>query len=368
MPLDTRRATRSTHVRATAAVAALALLLGATGWLAPTAGAASVGVYATWTSAGSPGAFSGTVGIAVGGFPAATFASTQRSVGTATSATLGAATPFGAVYGSSSGRQYGSFGTSTGNMSAQSTTITFATPTPAAGWGLALGDIDAESVRISATGADGSPVPTSALGFQGGFNYASGGTDVPTWDPSTGTAIGNPCPASPAPPDCDTNGASVWLQPTTPLRTLTLDFTVQGGAPQFQVWMAANSATISGIVTSPPTPQLPAVPLPGAEVTVSLPNGEEIATTVTGPDGSFTLPPVLAGPEYLVTVDPPEGSAGATTSTFTVDTAGGDVNGLTLTLDATAAPVAASTTTTAPARSTTTTSPPVAARSLSFAG
>ena len=43
----------------------------------------------------------------------------------------------------------------------------FDTPTPAGGWGFALGDIDSDLAVVSALDAEGEPVAAADLGFGG---------------------------------------------------------------------------------------------------------------------------------------------------------------------------------------------------------
>ena len=169
---DNFRAFSSSRIRgAIAAVAVLALgstalvVGGASVGAVTTPGAAyadfasPVGANPSWTSSLSmPGA---------PGFPSATIATNSLSPSTpgGTTTWLSASTPFGAQFASSKNQKYFSFSPTTG-QAPSTTTITFATPTPANGWGFALGDVDAESIGVSATGANGSPVAVSELGFQ----------------------------------------------------------------------------------------------------------------------------------------------------------------------------------------------------------
>ena len=132
------------------------------------------------------------------------------------------------MFGSSSGYTY--IQPSSPPTSGSSTIVfTFASATPATGFGFTLGDIDAESVTISATTTGGVPVTAAELGYQSSFNYA-GGADVPTWNAGTSSLIGN---------TADTSGASGWFSPTVPLETLTFASSTLSGSPQYQVWMAA---------------------------------------------------------------------------------------------------------------------------------
>ena len=202
-------------------VAAAALV--GLGFGAATVGATTTSEYASYTA----GATTGSVSF-VGNFPSATFTSQRTVGGPFSSAVLSATTPFGAVFGSSSGYTY--IAPSSPFTSGTSATVfTFASATPATGFGFTLGDIDAESVTISATTTGGVPVTAAELGYQSSFNY-TGGADVPTWNAGTSSLIGN---------TADTSGASGWFSPTVPLETLTFASSTLTGSPQYQVWMAA---------------------------------------------------------------------------------------------------------------------------------
>jgi hypothetical protein len=290
------------------------------------AGAAGVGRYPTWSVAGGSGAFTGTMTVPAIGFPATTFTSNATGasgvqIETGASVFLPASSPFGAVYGSSQGQPYLNIA-SAASQSPSDTVFTFGAPAPSSGWGFAVGDIDADTLQVSATGIDGVPVTVDALGFQGTFNHA-GASDVPTWDPATGTLVGN---------GANTSGAAAWFQPRVALRTLSLRFSVLSGFPTYQLWFAATTATISGVVETPP----PAGPEPVADAPISLtaPEGDVVATTTSGPDGSFTIPDVVTRPGYELTVDPPPGNTSVVSTTVTVDLSGGDVTGLVVILGA----------------------------------
>ena len=104
-------------------------------------------------------------------------------------------------------------------------------------WGFALGDVDAEKVRVTAYDAAGKQLPTSALGFQSAFTYCQGTplpsacagspqTDAPSWDPASSYLVGNVT---------DTNGAAGWFRPTAQVATLELYSVVQTGIPAYQL-------------------------------------------------------------------------------------------------------------------------------------
>jgi len=187
------------------------------------ADATTTAEYATYTVSGTTGSVS-----FVGNFPSATFTSQRAVQGPTTSAVLDASTPFGAVYGSSVGRSYIRLSSPT-NSGSSSTVFTFASATPATGFGFTLGDIDSESLTISATTTGGIAVTGAELGFKDSFSYVSG-ADVPTWNVGTSTLVGNVA---------DTSGASGWFSPTVPLQTITFTSVTLSGSPEYQVWMAA---------------------------------------------------------------------------------------------------------------------------------
>jgi hypothetical protein len=199
------------------------------------------GSYAQWTRDGT----SGTITIASAGFasPSASWSTNAGNLGVATSATLGASTPFGQRFGTSSGKQYLGAGLASGLAS--STTYTFTRPAPAGTWGFAFGDIDADFVVLSATDAVGAAVPVATIGtwFQGAFNYA-GGTDVPTWNPATATLTGT---------GNDTNGAAGWFIPTVSVSSLTVTFDKLTGFPTYQTWIAGDGPTAPQVATQPAT-------------------------------------------------------------------------------------------------------------------
>lgn len=199
------------------------------------------GSYAQWTRDGS----SGTITIASAGFasPSATWSTNAGNLGVATSATLGASTPFGQRFGSSSGKQYLGAGLASGLASA--TTYTFTRPAPVGTWGFAFGDIDADFVVLSAKDAQGATIPAGTINtwFQGVFNYA-GGTDVPTWNPATATLRGT---------GNDTNGAAGWFVPTVSLSSLTVTFDKLTGFPTYQTWIAGDGPTAPEVVTQSAT-------------------------------------------------------------------------------------------------------------------
>jgi hypothetical protein len=291
---------------ASTAAALLVLPLLALGPEAGTASAAGGG-YGSWRMSGQTGSLS----FPVTGFPAATVATTSSSpaVPGGSSTFLGPATPFGAEFGSSRGHNYLSVRTAPAGVPSV-TTIDFASPTPAGGWGFALGDIDADHMQISATGADGQPLTADQLGWQSAFNYCAVSprpgtctrppfTDEPTWDPATSTLVGNVV---------DTDGGAGWFKPTVPIRSMTLTFSVQSGIPVGQIWMAALHREISGKVslqdgTPPPSTTLQLRHADGSRVLDA--DGNPV-TAVTDDQGRYSFPDVAAA-DYQVVMRTPSG-------------------------------------------------------------
>ena len=114
--------------------------------------------------------------------------------------------------------------------------LSFTTPAgPANQFGFALGDIDSESVQITAVGTDGTTLTTAELGFQGVFNYVSQATYLPIWDAGTSTLQGN---INGSPPGTNAAGGAGWFQPTRAVQTLTLTGINIRGSPTYQLWLA----------------------------------------------------------------------------------------------------------------------------------
>lgn len=316
--------------------------------------------YATPSVSGSSDDWTGSIAPPTSpiGFPSATLTSNARTLSTASSATLTGSTPFGEVFGTSSGKTYLTVQNTTG-LGTTVTTITFAAPTPAPGgntttsngWGFALGDIDADKVTLSAKDASGNAISGAALGFQGVFNYVSGQTDVPTWDESTATLTGS---------GSDTSGASGWFRPTVPITELRLEFTALSGGPLFQIWIAAIAdRSISGTATTCVDGAV--VPDEGATVTLldadSNPviSGGSPVTATTGADGTFSFTGLMPASYHV----------GLGGETSTADVSSANVTGIelgcttppTTTTSTTTTTIAPVPTTTTPAPTTTTPAP-----------
>jgi hypothetical protein len=263
--------------------------------------------WADWEPLTGPaGDWSTTVRLPAGGFPAATVTSDSRGgVGVVSGASswLGPATPPGEVFGSSRDQQYLNLRPQADRPTTPSTTTyTFEHPTPAGGWALVLGDIDADRAVVTARGADGRLVAGAELGWQGGFNYCEGaGTpscagapeDVPTWDPATGELLGNPGAA-------DTSGAAGWFRPTAPIMSLTVEFYQRSGFPVYQTWLASLARDIAGTVDLVDASGAPQGVLPGATLTLFGPDGAELDTATSDESGQYIFPGYVAAPGYRV--------------------------------------------------------------------
>lgn len=179
------------------------------------------------------------------GSPTALVAS-NRPLVAATSATLSATTPFGQVFGSSSGKTYLRVDVKASTPTV--TTITFSSAIAANTFAFALGDIDAESVTVTMTSDGTTAVSSTAMGPQEPFNY-SGNDDLPTVTSGTNilTIADTRCVS--ATQQCDTNGATAWFQPTSAVKTVTLTGTKISGLPEYQLWMA--SATYQTVTWTP---------------------------------------------------------------------------------------------------------------------
>jgi len=283
-------------------VAAAALVFG--GGASPASAAPSDG-YASWTVAGSTGAYTGTIALPAG-FPATTVASTSRAFGTSSgnSSWLPATSPAGQLVGSSQGKPYVSINP-TSTTVPSTTTFSFATPTPVGVWGAASGDIDAESLTISATDATGAPVAAADLGVAS-FNYCDATPNscsaqatplvLPTLTAAATTVSAEDplCPTTAA--NCNTQGGSIWIAPLVSLSSLSITSTYKSGSPAAQMWFASVARTVAGVITLGT--------LPPVVVQLVEADGDVVASTTTAADGSFTLPPVIPSAEYSLRIDP----------------------------------------------------------------
>ena len=328
-----------------ALIAVAALGVGAADAATPSSG------YATYTIAGSAGAYTGTVALPVG-FPLTTFTSDSAAsteVGSGSNTWPGASTPFGAAFGSGQGKQYLSLRTRNYNSASTSTTTyTFAGGAPVGGWGVALGDIDAETLEVSATAAgSGTALTGTQLGLQAAFNAcavtprasgcAPGSSAVPHTDvlPTSVVADDQACPTV-DPSRCNTTGEMVWLSPTVSVGTLTVTSTWKSGSPSYFTWFATAPRAISGRVTTP------CGPATAVSVQVLDASSTVVATRSTTTGGSFSFSPVSPGAAYFVRLEPATVPSGASSAAVAADTTSGDATGVDVALTRTCYPVSGS--------------------------
>ena len=229
--------------------------------------ASADGLYASWTitpESSSAKDHSGTLSFPNALLPGATYLaskdlddgeSTRIATGTETYGDwLTAETPFGAVFGPSGpSTTIQFFRQRIGTETIATTTYTFNKPFPANRLGFAVGDIDVDSLGISATDENGDIVPGSK--FAGGtFNYCEVSVDIPTtcdggpyytpvWTPGPAGGIVTPTPPSPG--IDESSGASAWFRPSVSLKTLTFVFQAypSAGDPSYRAWFAAFPRT-----------------------------------------------------------------------------------------------------------------------------
>lgn len=292
--------------------------------IAVPASAATTSDWADWQPlTGTGGAYTTSVDIAAQPSLSAAVTSDSRAgqVGVVSGAStwLAQGTPIGAKYGTSRGEPYLNLRPKADNAASPSTTTySFNAPTPTSGWAFALGDIDADSVRIQAIGLDGQVLTADDLGFRGGFNYCAPGVagkpsctgaadDVALWNPATLTLTGNAAAA-------DTSGAAAWFEPSTPLTSLSFIFTRLAGNPIYQTWFASLARDITGSVDD-----LVDGPLDGVTLTLTDADGTVIGTTITAPDGTYSFTGITATDGYSVSVTTPPGKISTTATVVSAD-------------------------------------------------
>lgn len=312
----------------TAGLALLASLMS----VVPGATAATTTDFTVWGAVtGTTNNFATSMQLPAVGFPEATVRSDSRSdIALPSGATnwFGENTPPGLEYGSSRDRAYLNLRPRADNATSPSTTTyTFDRATPQ-GWAFVLGDIDADQVAVAATRADGTPATTAELGFRGAFNLCattprpsgvcvSNGRpkDVPTWNAATATLRGNDAAI-------DSDGATGWFEPTTPLRTLTLTFTRRGGFPVFQTWFAVTRQDLTGNVSVTSG----TCDLTAASISLLDAEGAVVAQQPVGPTGGYAFTGVAASDGYRVALSGvPDSCISTGPSSRAVDLTAGDV-------------------------------------------
>lgn len=328
--LDTRKTGRALLVL----LAATAVVCAGSVQSTPAHAAASDG-YPEWSISGTSGAFSGEMQFPAG-FPSVTFQSDSLASGTmiasGASTWIPESTSFGTEFGSSRDRQYISLRPAGNREGAPSTTTyTFETPSPVGTWGFSLGDIDAETLRVSATDEAGEPVPGEQLNVEA-FNYC-GQAGGPSCDQNQAFSVPTVSIADtvvsleelgcPAEQDlCDTAGASAWFSPSVPLKTLTIEAEWKSGFPSYQTWFATTAQSISGSVVAECGWE------GSASVQLLDSSGAVVATAVVDDQGGYLFPNVSGGSGYSVRVDPSALPEGATSTAVPVEVSRSDVEGV----------------------------------------
>lgn len=335
-----RRGGTGTARRVSTVAAAGALALGA--GVAPAAAAPGDG-YADWTLGGTGGAYTASASGLATGFPTPSLTSTSRATAQVfggASSWLPSSSSFGTRFGSSQDREYLSLRPAADNVGSPSaTTITFDSPTPVGGWGLALGDVDAETLVVTGTDADGNALTGPGLGLVSTFSAcdasprasACSGLTAPYAVPTATTGATSVTLADPLCPTvgerCDTTGAAGWFSPTVPVRSLTVTSTWKQGFPTYQLWLASAEQAVSGSVTAPCTSDRD-----GVRVEALRPDGSVAASDTTGTDGAWSLGGLLGTGDWRLRVVPPAGAAVDGAATTALDLSGGDVTGRTTAL------------------------------------
>ena len=293
-------------------------------------GAFATGYYPAWTISPSDSKareFEGNIDFNLRSFPNATWTSVKtaadgESVRLVNSGSdcrasdsncewMTAQTPYGSVFGASGPSDAIRFLTQRAGKTTSITTVyTFSRPAPANALGIALGDIDVDSVDVRAQDASGNVIPLAAL-VPGAFNFCDVSSDrpnscrpapyvVPTWEPSSSGGSGKLVATG-----TETAGSLGWLRPTTGIKTLTLTFTPNAsgaGTPSYRTWFTALGHKVTGQVTTTSGKDVP-----DALISLYGPDGELLDTVRTDSNGRYDFPDFAAQPGYEVRMSPPEG-------------------------------------------------------------
>lgn len=347
-------------VAAVAVAAALALVAGSPA----DAATPPVGSFPVWTQTG-PTTFDGQLSAAAGGGTIAvtTTASNPRVAETGTSAFLGPQTGFGQTFGSSRYQSYLSLNLAPtvppATHGADSvTTVTLATLP--AGWGFAVGDIDADMVSIDAIGggsgaggaltaAELNPQDTTGTPI---LNYCANAspkpsgcgsgttfTDHPWWCPDGNT--GGVCAAATRSNTVvgnvlDTSGSYDWFVPTATVSQLTLSYQWLSGIPNFQLWIVVP---VAATVVSGHVEQASGAPAPaGTALAVDHGDGSPVLDLLDAPlivpvaaDGSYSF--TVETGSYQLVVQSPEGFEDSGSGTIGFTATGDTLSLPTLVLD-----------------------------------
>lgn len=261
---------------------------------------------------GTSGAFTAAPAFAdSAAFPAVTVGSDATSVTSPTGVSnwYNATTGFGTEFGSSRYQPYLLIGTAA-SQAPSTTTLNFAGDPPA-GWGFALGDIDADWVFIQAYGdaARAIPLTVAELGFESAGNSCVGSPrpaacsaaglpfESPVWVTATETFDGivyqpptlRGALSSADTTTLDTAGAYGWFRPTVPVRSIDLTFGPRAGFPTYSLTLAAPApkTTITGTIGPASAGTAIAVAEPDGTPLLDL-VGEPLTIPVA-PDGSYSF-------------------------------------------------------------------------------
>ena len=244
-----------TALKAASAVAltASALALGAAS--AAPAFAATTATYGTWSEVTEVTAYenyTGSVSFGASGISGATYVTTfsdnnsynEDFLDVNDDEWLSAETPFGAVFGASGPSDTANFLRTEINVGPQTTVYTFETPVPANRLGIAVGDLDYDTVVFTAVDNAGNPLTGDELtgaSSDNAFNLCAVTDSVPTT--CSGSDVDIP-PFTPGAndvtfgPNADSgDGVTGWIFPSAEIKTLTI--THSGDDSSIRTWMAA---------------------------------------------------------------------------------------------------------------------------------
>lgn len=229
--------------------------------LAP-AFAATTTDYGVWSEpAPADGGYNGTISFAGTTIPAATYStvfsvaddSNLAEVKDSTEEWIPEGTPFGDLFGSSGPSETNNFlkvgvASSDEPYIFSTTTITFDSAVPADSLGIVIGDLDIDSVKVSAQTEDGTDLTGEELiGSVDpvGFNLCNTEVNVPTICGDVTDKTDVPVTTINANDVTFVNsevgedvGVSAWLKPSVSLKSLTIVHTGAGAASTVRVWLA----------------------------------------------------------------------------------------------------------------------------------
>lgn len=244
----------TTSLKAVSAVALAtsALLVGAAS--AAPAFATTTATYGTWsevTEVDPSVSYTGSVSFGASGISDATYETTfdvddsgnEVSLGTNDSNWIPAETPFGAVFGASGPSDTNFLYTDIG-VDPQTTIYTFESAVPANRLGIAFGDLDYDSLVITAEDAAGNPLTGEELlgaSTDNTFNLCIEGDTMPDTcdEPVTGvgTLTTNANDVAFGNNEDFGDGVSAWIFPSAEVKTLTVVHI--GDDSSIRTWMAA---------------------------------------------------------------------------------------------------------------------------------